>query len=407
MKRVIEVKVDGSRLTKDHGTAGVQHESNSTKLRISFDETWDAFAKSVTFWDAKGKNPTKRLLTVDLLEDVVKSTRVYLCPIPGEALTESGDCTFVIDGFIDGKRQRSVSDRLKVTAAPYAERAGEAADPTPTRAEQLQVQMESVLTKIQKAVEVSAAADEAKAIADAALLAADRAEEMMKTGTHAARHAVGGDDLLTPAMIGAVAESDIYRPKYRGVDCVADLNDFRGYWSGTFTGATTKNVPDPLVPFYDVWLSGGNNRFMTQYASVVNEHRTYRRKYYDGIWTAWVQDIYSGSSPELIYAAQANSIYDIDAVYPTGLYRVAGSGGTFPPGCEAGTGTLVNIYWDANYVDQIFMSYHTFRMFRRRRNGSVWEPWYIVNDGYTFTKGTTDIGEGAAMAPGTWYAVYQ
>ena len=267
--------------------------------------------------------------------------------------------------------------------------------------------MESVLTKIQKAVEVSAAADEAKAIADAALLAADRAEEMMKTGTHAARHAVGGDDLLTPAMIGAVAESDIYRPKYRGLDCVGDLNDFRGYWSGTFTGATTKNVPDPLVPFYDVWLSGGNNRFMTQYASVVNEHRTYRRKYYDGVWTGWVQDISSASSPELIYAAQANSIYDIDAVYPTGLYRVAGSAGTFPPGCEQGTGTLVNIYWDANYLDQIYMSYHTFRMFRRRRNGAVWEPWYIINDGYTFTRGTADIGEGAAMSPGTWYAVYQ
>lgn len=420
--RLINILVDGSHLTKDRGTAGVQHEGNSTVLRIKFDESWDNLAKSVTWWNAKGLNPVVRVLTVDMLEDIQTDTRVYRCPIPAEPLTEAGMCTFVIDGFLDGKRQRSVSDQLKVTAAPYAANAGAAADPTPTQAEQLQTQMEAVLGDIQRAIVASDTAGAAIAEAAAALQSAAQARteaEMAEakakeaqalvesTIYHAPRHAAGGEDPITPAMIGAVSESDIYRPKYCGVDCVADLNDFRGYWSGTFTGATTANVPDATVPFYDVWLSGGSPRFMTQYASVVNETRTYLRKYCDGIWTAWIEDIHSDISPSKIFAAQANSVYDIDAVYPTGLYRVAGSGGTFPAGSEAGIGTLINTYWDANYVDQVFISYTTFKMYRRRRNGVSWEPWYMVYDEHSVTKSPVDIGEGAAMAPGSWYAVYE
>lgn len=148
--RQINIVVDGSHLTKDRGTAGVQHEGNSTVLRIKFDETWDNLAKSVTWWNARGLNPVVRVLTADMLEDIKTSTRVYLCPIPAEPLTEAGMCTFVIDGFLDGKRQRSISDQLKVTAAPYAAQAGNAADPTPTQAEQLQAQIERILPDIQE-----------------------------------------------------------------------------------------------------------------------------------------------------------------------------------------------------------------------------------------------------------------
>lgn len=394
-------------MTKNHNLAGVQHEANMTSLRITFDESWDGLAKTVTWWDAKGRNPVKRVLTADLLEDITKSTRIYLSAIPGEPLAEAGMCTFVIDGYFDGKRQRSISDQLKVTAAAFAADAAEPTDPTPTQAEQLQVQMDSVLTKIQRAIEAAAVADAAKATADSALIAADRAEDLLKTGTHAVRHQVGGDDPITPAMIGAVAESDIYRPKYRGVDCVSNLDDFRGYWSGTFTGATTANVPDASVPFYDVWLSGGSPRFMTQYASVVNENRTYLRKYCDGVWTAWIEVLHSDVGQTKSAATQSARIYDIDSVLPTGLYQLGGTSGTFPPGSEAGIGTLINNFWDINYADQIFISYMTFKMYRRRKNGGVWEPWYLVHDGYTFTKGTADIGEGAAMAAGAWYAVYE
>lgn len=158
--RRIEVKVSGAYLDKDNRNAGVQYESNVTELRIEFDEGWDNYAKTVTFWNALMANPVKRTLTTDLLED--GSTSVYLVPIPGEALTEAGEMTFVIDGYVDGKRKRSVSTTLWVSEAPYAEDAAEPSDPTPSQAEQLQEQVDDIIATI---AEAKTARDEAKTAA--------------------------------------------------------------------------------------------------------------------------------------------------------------------------------------------------------------------------------------------------
>ena len=149
MDRIIEVKVSGNYLSKDNKNAGVKGEANATNLRIAFDEGWDGYAKKVTFWNALGGNPVERTLTADLIENIVESIRVYIVPIPGEAMTEAGKLTFVIDGYVDGKRQRSIADKLEVKDAPIADTAGKPADPTPTQAEQLQGQIDTLMSDIQ------------------------------------------------------------------------------------------------------------------------------------------------------------------------------------------------------------------------------------------------------------------
>ena len=166
MDRLIEVKVNGNHLYKDNNLGGVQGEGNVTALRIEFDPGWDNFAKTITFWDARGENPVKRILTADLLEDVVHSTRVYIVLIPPEPLVESGWMSFVIDGYIDDKRQRTVEDKLKVKPASSAEDAGEPSDPTPSQAEQLQQQIENLLGDIRE--ETAKAEAAAKRAEDAA-----------------------------------------------------------------------------------------------------------------------------------------------------------------------------------------------------------------------------------------------
>jgi hypothetical protein len=210
MNRIIEVKVNGDYLIKDSDQAGTQYEANVNSLRITFDESWDGFAKKVLFWDAAGKNPVRRILTVDMLENVKENTRVYLCPIPGEPMAVAGKCEFVIEGYVDGKRQRTVADKLKVKPSPSSETETEPADPTPSQAEQIQTQMEAVLGSIQRAILAADVADEAMERAESAQSAAEEAireagiaQEMMETGTHAARHAAGGEDQLTPEMIDA------------------------------------------------------------------------------------------------------------------------------------------------------------------------------------------------------------
>ena len=186
MDRSIEVKVNGSYLTLDNKNAGVQHEANVTALRITFDPGWDGYAKKVTWWNAKGQNPVERTLTADLLEDILVSTRVYLCPIPGEPLEEAGWCTFVIDGYISGKRMRSVSGELLVKEADFIEQADEPADPTPTQAEQLQAQIDSILSDVQEDMQAAQAAADA---AHSAQTAAENAEAAAKSAQTAAESA--------------------------------------------------------------------------------------------------------------------------------------------------------------------------------------------------------------------------
>ena len=188
MDRMIRVMVNGHYLTKDSNIAGVQYESNARVMRIEFDPGWDGIAKKVTFWDADSKNPVERVLTADLLEDMTTNTRAYLCPIPGEAMVVAGEMTFIIDGYVSGKRQRSMSDTLKVKAAPFIEKAGEPTDPTPTQAEQLQVQIDTLLGDIQaEANRAQNAADEAVACAESATASeANAATSEQTAGRYAA-----------------------------------------------------------------------------------------------------------------------------------------------------------------------------------------------------------------------------
>ena len=195
MDRIINVKVGGNYLSKDNKAAGVRGEGNVTKLRITFDAGWDGFAKTVTFFDALGKNPVKRTLTADITENLAEDARIYLVPIPAEPMAETGELTFIIDGYIDGKRQRSIADKLVVKDAPNTDTASEPVDPTPSQAEQLQKQYDGIMGYIQSAAiarnqaeqykneakgyaqQTSEDAEEAKANAETSLLAKNEAEQ--------------------------------------------------------------------------------------------------------------------------------------------------------------------------------------------------------------------------------------
>lgn len=157
MDRLIEIKVGGSHLWKDSNLAGVQGEGNVTDLRITFDEGWSGFAKSITFFDAKGKNPVKRNLTADLLEDSAKSTLVYLCKIPPEPLVHVGRCSFVIEGYFKDMRQRVVETEMDVQPARETDGAVDPGAPTPTQAEQLQGEIEQLTDDIQAAAKTARA----------------------------------------------------------------------------------------------------------------------------------------------------------------------------------------------------------------------------------------------------------
>lgn len=152
MDRLIEIKVSGNHLWKDNDLAGVQGEGNITFLRITFDQGWAGYAKSITFFDARGRNPVKRVLTTDLLEDAAQSTLVYRVSIPKEPLAVAGWCSFVIEGYLDEVRQRAVETELKVLPAKDTGDAVVPGAPTPTQAEQLRTEIEKLTGEYQASV---------------------------------------------------------------------------------------------------------------------------------------------------------------------------------------------------------------------------------------------------------------
>lgn len=360
MDRTIEVQVNANFLSKDNDVAGVQGEANVTTLRITFDPSWDSYAKKVLFWDAKGENPVRRILTVDMLENISKSTRIYLCPIPGEPLAEAGRCEFVVEGYVDGKRIRTVGDTLKVKASPYTAIDAEPADPTPTQVEQLQAQIDFVIDDIQAAVQIAETADEAKATADAALAAADRAEEMMKTGTHAARHATGGDDPLTPAMIGAATETAVTVAQNAATAAQNAANAAQATAnSAVSAAATAQTTADNAQTTANSAVTAAANAQATADSKV--------SKNGDGVING-----------QLKVSRLAITDYSQPIEAPQYIdFHVAGSGTDYDGRLSIdGSG---NIFFNSSKLMHVGM----------------------------ITKSTTDIGEGVAMATNSFYLVYE
>lgn len=149
MNRTITVNVVKEFARQDSQNGGIQGSGNVDHLRLRFSEDWDGYAKTCVFWDANGENPVKVIVGADKLEDMTKDPRTYIIDIPPEPLAVEGTYTVVIDGYLDGKRGRSETIRLKSNGAQIADDAGEPADPTPSQAEQLQQEIEKIIPNIQ------------------------------------------------------------------------------------------------------------------------------------------------------------------------------------------------------------------------------------------------------------------
>ena len=322
MDRTILVKVNGHYLIKDNSRAGVQHECNAVRMRIEFDPGWDGLAKKVTFWNAAGKKPVERTLTADLLENMAVNPRAYLCPIPGEAMEIAGDMTFIIDGYVDGKRQRSLSGTLRVEAAPFIERAGEPADPTPTQAEQLQVQIEALLGNVQAetaravtaaneavACAETAAVSESNAVASeqaagqhviAAQKSADEAE-IAEAGAKAAQKAAEAARDEAQQIVGGefALQKDLEAKLNKGTASNIDTIDTDGIF--TTAGDATGTFPSDIgltigVVIHKTWDVNYKEQMFLAYAT----HSVYHRVMRSAVWGDWVRLITTNDADNLL-----------------------------------------------------------------------------------------------------------
>lgn len=451
MDRIIEVKVNGHHLTKDNNVAGVQHESNATSLRIEFDESWDGYSKKVTFWDALGNNPVSVTLTVDKMEDAAASTRVYIIPIAGEAMTQAGFCTFVIDGYMNWKRIRSISSELKVMPAPDSGEAVDPNDPTPTQAEQLQAQVEAIMDTIHEAAvsasEAGASAQAAAAseasVAENASIAAQAAKEAKLAAENAKE--VAGGEFLVPADLKAHSDnvSNPHKVTAKQVGAVAKAGD-------TMTGKLKLSYNYPTVQFVDEvngsTFSVSHKDHVTDFGVYNTTENTDNARYIrlrdsesqaDLRWGAQFVSRVNGSSVAYnlygehnkpnaeecngigaiakYYALSTNKSVDdltdsfalipINSTLNADLYNLCG--GTFA--------YVLTLFYIEKSVTarrmQIAFSYNSVpqRMAIRNYGANGWEKWRAVSlDAPKITAGTTDLTEGvSALANGAIHLVYE
>lgn len=166
MDRTIQVQVNGEFVRKDGKNAGVQGEANVTKLSIQFSEEWGSFSKRIVWRDAKGESPVAVLLenSVEYLEAGGDPLH-YETTIPAEPLDMPGWCSFTIEGFRDSDPTAvaiTVTDHLLVKVNDTYNAPSE---PTPTQAQQLQLEMDKIIPQVSdivsEAVEALEQAEEA------------------------------------------------------------------------------------------------------------------------------------------------------------------------------------------------------------------------------------------------------
>ncbi len=153
MERIINVTVNGEFVRKDNKNAGVQGEGNASTLHIELSADWTEYSKRIIWRDALGENPVSVLLyhsVEDLLEE--KDPLVFDTSIPSEPLTLAGWCSFTIEGF-----RPSDPTAVSITVTDYLlvkenDAYSHPAEPTPSQAQQLQIQIDEIIPQVSEIV---------------------------------------------------------------------------------------------------------------------------------------------------------------------------------------------------------------------------------------------------------------
>ncbi|MBQ7976338.1 MAG: hypothetical protein IJ300_11690, partial [Clostridia bacterium] len=185
---------------------------------------------------------------------ILTSARVYVTPIPGEAMTEAGTCTFSVRGYKDGVLKCSVDGELIVMPSMRTSDVNEPADVTPTQAEQLQAEIEGILPDITAIMQEAKAAEEnaetsAKNAATSEVSAETAAKEAKKYANDSETNLSGSLDAAKRAETAAEnAENSANEAKETGEKAADELQKMIDIFklTGNGSGAILISVHDEL-----------------------------------------------------------------------------------------------------------------------------------------------------------------
>ena len=111
---------------------------------------WAGTTRRAIFANALGENRTVIVLTTNLLEE--GQGEIYLVPVPQQAKDVAGECFLTVEGFVtDGSGKeivRCVTEEARFRVLPSKLYTNDSAPVTPSQAEQLQAEIDSIKTTI-------------------------------------------------------------------------------------------------------------------------------------------------------------------------------------------------------------------------------------------------------------------
>ena len=206
-QRIVKLQISNEYITGSGVSVGAVGSHDDVLLEMDFrpSAVWAGTTRRAIFANALGENRTVIVLTTNLLEE--GQGEIYLVPVPQEAKDVSGECFLTVEGFVtdsSGKEiVRCVTEEARFRVLPSKLYTNDSDPVTPSQAEQLQAEIDSIKSDI---VEVKGAR-EATAASQAAAAASEAAAKESEMAAGASKEAAAESAAQATAQADAAAES--------------------------------------------------------------------------------------------------------------------------------------------------------------------------------------------------------
>lgn len=151
-QNIVKLQISNEYIQGSGVSVGAVGSHDDVLLEMDFrpSAVWSGTTRRAIFANALGENRTVIVLTTNLLEE--GQGEIYLVPVPQQAKDVAGECFLTVEGFVtDGTGKeivRCVTEEARFRVLPSKLYTNDSAPVTPSQAEQLQAEIDSIKTTI-------------------------------------------------------------------------------------------------------------------------------------------------------------------------------------------------------------------------------------------------------------------
>lgn len=151
-QNIVKLQISNEYIQGSGVSVGAVGSHDDVLLEMDFrpSAVWAGTTRRAIFANALGENRTVIVLTTNLLEE--GQGEIYLVPVPQQAKDVAGECFLTVEGFVtDGSGKeivRCVTEEARFRVLPSKLYTNDNTPVTPSQAEQLQAEIDSIKTTI-------------------------------------------------------------------------------------------------------------------------------------------------------------------------------------------------------------------------------------------------------------------